>query len=180
MQPAEHAAHLHRLQPLGSKAPTISMWLCASRMPEPNSMQPVDVTHTWFVRCSARPDGKRDISQAEGIPPALLRRRHHRATSPGGVASAPQSNPALPYLSWHYIAEQDRMKAAMCRQAPKFGPASGTACNGEPVSPQVADEFLKRVLTEAAAKVHEEAVPDVMAMLRKGGKMLRGLRAASV
>ncbi len=72
------------------------------------------------------------------------------------------------------------MKAAMCRQAPKFGPASGTACNGEPVSPQVADEFLKRVLTEAAAKVHEEPVPDVMAMLRKGGGMLRGLRAASV
>ena len=48
--------------------------------------------------------------------------------------------------------------------------ASGTACDGEPVSPQVADEFLKGVLTEAAAKVHEEAVPDVMAMLRKGGQ----------
>ncbi len=39
-------------------------------------------------------------------------------------------------------------------------------------SPQVADEYLRGVLTEAAATVHGEPVPDVMTMLHKGGDFI--------
>lgn len=65
-----------------------------------------------------------------------------------------------------FQGDPDHTLAYVCRQPQVLFTLSTVEVNR--AWAQVADEFLKGVLTEAAATVHEEPLPDVMAMLCTG------------